>query len=121
MTADEWAAHPNFEASEFGEHADRMHAPMIARLQRARALAGVSFEITSAWRSKEDSLAHWLGKAVDIRAKDSRTRFKIVKSLFDAGFVRVFVYYATGHVHADTNTEDEGFDQDVFRAYKGRA
>ena len=121
MNADEWAAHDNFEASEFGPHADRMEASFVARLQRARSLAGVGFVITSAWRSKEDSRAHWLGKAVDIRARDSATRFKIVKSLFDVGFRRVFVYYNTGHIHADTNTEEEGFEQDVFRAYKGRA
>ena len=121
MTADEWAAHDNFEASEFGEHADRMEAAFIAQLQMARSIAGVEFVITSAWRSKDDSKAHWLGKAVDIRAKDSHTRFRILTGLLAAGFVRVFAYYNTGHIHADSNTEEEGFDQEVFRVYEGRA
>ena len=121
MKADEWAAHDNFSASEFGEHADRMEPAFIAQLQMARSIAGVSFVITSGWRSKDDSRAHWLGKAVDIRAKDSRTRFKILTGLLAAGFVRVFAYYNTGHIHADSNTEEEGFDQEVFRVYEGRA
>ena len=121
MRPEEWATFESFDASEFGEHSDRMEASMIARLQRARSYAGVPFKITSAWRSKDDSKSHWLGKAVDIRAKDSTTRFRIMHALFRAGFVRIFAYYKTGHIHADTNTEEEGFDQNVFRVYEGRA
>ena len=121
MKADEWAAHENFSESEFGPHPGRMEAAFVAKLQMARSIAGVSFEITSAWRSKDDSKSHWLGKAVDIRAKDSRARFKIVEGLMAAGFVRVPVYLKTGHVHADTNTLEAGIDQDVFWVGEGRA
>ena len=121
MKPNEWAAHDNFSASEFGENADRMEPAMIAQLQMARSIAGVPFVITSGWRSKDDSLAHWLGKAVDIRAKDSGTRWRIVDALLAAGFVRIGVYYKTGHVHADSNTLEEGFDQNVLWVGEGRA
>ena len=121
MKPNEWAAHDNFSAGEFGPHPERMEPSFIARLQRARANAGVVFEITSAWRSQDESKSHWLGKAVDIRAKDSGTRWRIVDGLLEAGFVRIGVYFKTGHVHADTNTADEGFDQHVLWVGEGRA
>ena len=116
-----WESRIHFDASEFGEHADRMESGFVAQLDLARGLAGVPFVITSAWRSKDDSKSHWLGKAVDIRAKDGVTRNRIVRGLIEAGFVRIGVYSKTGHVHADTNTLEEGFPQDVFWVSVGRA
>ena len=115
-----WDTREHFSAAEFGEHADRMDAAFISKLELARATAGVPFEITSGWRSKEDSKSHWLGKAVDIRAKTSAHRYAIVRGLILAGFRRIGVYYKTGHVHADTNTDAEGFPQDVFWIGEGR-
>lgn len=115
-----WDNFTHFSAGEFGEHADRMDAEFIALLDMARAMAGVPFVITSAWRDSTESKAHFLGKAVDLRAKDSGHRFKIVHACIMAGFCRVGVYYKTGHVHVDRNTEDEGFPQDVFWVGEGR-
>lgn len=115
-----WHSREFFDADEFGEHADRMDVAFISQLELARAAAGVPFEITSAWRSKEDSKSHWLGKAVDIRAKTSAHRMAIVRGLILAGFNRVGVYYKTGHVHADSNTLEDGFPQNVFWIGEGR-
>lgn len=119
-TVSHWDSREYFRPSEFGDHPERMDIGLVSMLELARATAGVPFEITSAWRSKEESKAHFLGKAVDIRAKTSSTRMAIVRSLILAGFRRVGVYYKTGHVHADVNTEADGFPQDVFWVGEGR-
>ena len=116
-----WDGREFFRASEFGDHPDRMDPGFISRLELSRAVAGVPFEITSAWRSKEESKAHWLGKAVDIRAKTSAHRWAIVHALVTAGgFTRVGVYFKTGHVHVDANTAEDGFPQNVFWVGEGR-
>ena len=109
-----------FSASEFGADADRMDSAFIAKLDMARAAAGVPFKITSGWRPADKSKAHALGKAVDIRARDSVTRFAIVHALVSAGFRRIGLYYKTGHVHVDANTAAEGYPQDVLWVSKGR-
>ena len=115
-----WDSREFFSASEFGADADRMDSAFIAKLDMARAAAGVPFNITSSWRPADKSKAHQLGKAVDIRAKDSGTRWAIVHALMAAGFRRIGLYYKTGHVHVDANTAAEGFPQDKLWVKKGR-
>lgn len=71
-----------------------MDDKFMERLQTARTLADVPFVINSAYRSVEYELSkkrtgksmHTLGRAVDIRCVDSGTRFRIISSLFAAGF-----------------------------------
>jgi hypothetical protein len=77
---------------------------LVERLVEARKLAMVPFVITeglAAGGSHVANTAHARGLAVDLRAHDSATRFKIVKGLLDAGFARVGVYNA--HLHADVD------------------
>lgn len=86
-----------------------LNTSLCLRLDYARLLAGVPFTITSGFRTPEENAAaggspnsaHLRGLAVDLRAKDSTTRFKIIKGLLLAGFDRIVVYASTGHVHAD--------------------
>lgn len=75
---------------------------LVERLVEARHRAMTPFTITEGLAkggSHVANTAHARGLAVDIRAHDSVTRFKIVKALLDAGFVRVGVY--DKHIHAD--------------------
>jgi hypothetical protein len=79
----------------------------MARLDQARGLAGVPFEINSAWRcythneavgGKETS-SHLFGLAVDIACTRSDRRFKIIQALITAGFNRIGV--SKTFIHAD--------------------
>ena len=107
-----------FQKSEFN-HPEKMDQEMIAMLDVARAIAGVSFHVTSDWREKGDGKSHHLGKAVDIRVSSSFERGMILHGARKAGFTRVGIYYSEivdghhkkGHVHLDTNTEADGFPQ----------
>ena len=121
MTAEQWGGLDHFTSNEF-TYPDKMDFGMIFRLDQARAAAGVPFFITSDWRPEGDGKSHHQGKAVDIRCGDARTLARINFGLVDAGFRRIGWYYKEitggnhhilGHVHADLNTADEGFDQDV--------
>jgi len=85
---------------------------LVERLVEARKLAMTPFVITEGLAkggSHVANTAHARGLAVDIRAHDSVTRFKIVKALLDAGFARVGVY--DKHIHADV---DAGLPQGVL-------
>ena len=116
-----------FEKSEF-DHPEKMDQELVAMLDVARGIARVPFTITSDWRPEGDGKSHHLGKAVDIRCKTSSDRWAIVNGLVRAGFRRIGVYYAEivdghhreGHVHADRNTAEDGFPQDVMWIGKSR-
>jgi len=74
-----------------------------SRLNLARHYAGVPFVLTSAYRCKlhpQWSENHE-GWAVDIKASDSRMRFKVLSGLLKAGFTRVGVSFDGGFIHAD--------------------
>ena len=82
---------------------------LVSLLDYARQIAGVPFTITSGLRTVDQNSAaggvsdsaHLTGEAVDLRALDSTTRFKIVSALLKVGFQRIVVYAADGHIHAD--------------------
>lgn len=85
---------------------------LVLRLMEARKLAMVPFVITegrATGGSHVANTAHARGLAVDIRAHDSVTRFKMVRALLDAGFTRIGVY--DKHVHADV---DDSLPQGVI-------
>ncbi len=72
---------------------------LMASLDRARHKAGIPFIVTSGYRTDEDNFsaggvsdsAHTKGLAVDLRCKDSKTCFMLVKSLMDEGFKRFVI------------------------------
>jgi len=77
-------------------------------LDEAREIAGIPFIINSAYRSPEHPLSiknpsssHIKGLAVDIKATDSKTRFKIVKALIQVGFTRIGISDTFIHVDLD--------------------
>lgn len=80
---------------------------LIDRTLIARGDAGVPFIINSGcrcedWNTEEggsDTSSHLKGEAEDIRCTTSRNRFKIVKSLLDAGFTRIGI--GKTFIHAD--------------------
>lgn len=80
---------------------------LVQRLDTARENAGIPFIITSGLRSPAESEkaggfatdAHVKGWAVDLRCKDSRSRFLIIKGLLLAGFRRIGD--EIDHIHAD--------------------
>lgn len=83
----------------------KMSLKLLAKLDRARARAGIPFNITSSYRPKDIYSTHSKGLAVDIMAKNSRQRFHILKALIDEGFNRIGIY--SKHIHVDISQEKD--------------
>jgi uncharacterized protein YcbK (DUF882 family) len=91
-----------------------MDANFLHNLDKARSIAGLPFKINSAYRSPEHPLSiknpsssHIKGLAVDISAKDSRTRFIIVDALIKAGFNRIGIADTFIHVDMDLDKSNK--------------
>lgn len=88
-----------------------LDAGLVSTLDSARAIAGIPFIITSGKRSEEENKkdggvgdsSHLKGLAVDLRAQDSISRFKIASALMVCGFKRLGIYNL--HIHADLDPE----------------
>ena len=85
-----------------------MNIDFLAKLDEAREYANIPFIINSAYRSpkhpesiKNPSSSHIKGLAVDINAKDSRTRFLILDALLTVGFTRIGISDTFIHVDLD--------------------
>lgn len=79
---------------------------LVKLLDWARDRAGVPFILTSGKREPGigvENSAHEDGLAVDIRARDSRTRYKILQALLWVGFHRIGIY--DRHIHADIDPD----------------
>lgn len=92
----------------FKEIETNMSKEFLFVLDEAREIAGIPFIINSAYRSlehplsiKNPSSSHIKGLAVDIKATDSKTRFKIVKALIQVGFTRIGIADTFIHVDLD--------------------
>ena len=92
----------------FSEIENNMNKDFLFVLDEAREFAGIPFIINSAYRSpdhplsiKNPSSSHIKGLAVDIKATDSITRFKIVKALIEVGFTRIGIADTFIHVDLD--------------------
>ena len=96
----------------------------VAKLDKARHEAGVPFIITSGKRTPADNervlgvegSSHVKGLGVDVRCHDSHTRFKIIKGLILAEFVRFGIY--DKHIHIDF---DQGEDKPQEVAWLGKS
>ena len=99
-----------------------MDEDFMLMLDNARSIAGTSFRITSAYRSKAHNLAcggrvgssHTKGLAVDIAATSSRERGLIMRALYKAGFNRIGLDFKRGFIHVDL---DNSKDLDVLWGY----
>lgn len=87
-----------------------MDLGFLAKLDEAREYAGIPFVINSAYRSpehpesiKNPTSSHIKGLAVDIRARDSKTRYKVLKALIHVGFNRIGI--ADTFIHVDDDKE----------------
>ena len=109
----------NFKTSEFDSpdeigSGNLMDKRFLEMLDNAREIAGVSFRITSGYRSKSHNKkvggvpqsSHRLGKACDIACTSSRHRFKIVNALIEAGFNRIGI--AKNFIHVDNDNNKVG-------------
>jgi hypothetical protein len=92
----------------FSEIENNMSKEFLFVLDEAREIAGIPFIINSAYRSPEHPLSiknpsssHIKGLAVDIKATDSKTRFKIVQALLKVGFTRIGIADTFIHVDLD--------------------
>lgn len=105
-----------------GKGFQQMEDELLGKLFKARRLADVPFIINSAFRcsvhntnvgGKPDS-AHLRGYAVDIRYSNSMQKFKMIKSLIFAGFVRIGDNTQHSFLHVDC---DPTLPQEVFFKY----
>jgi uncharacterized protein YcbK (DUF882 family) len=94
----------------FKEIEYKMDEDFLAKLDDAREFAGFPFFINSAYRSpehpesiKNPTSSHIKGLAVDIRARDSRTRYLIIDALMHVGFNRIGIADTFIHVDDDRN------------------
>ena len=94
----------------FKEIEYKMDEDFLAKLDDAREFAGFPFFINSAYRSpdhpesiKNPTSSHIKGLAVDIRARDSKTRYIIIDALMHVGFNRIGIADTFIHVDDDRN------------------
>jgi len=87
---------------------ENMNVDFLAKLDEAREYGNIPFIINSAYRGPEHPLSiknptssHIKGLAVDIKAKDSRTRFLILDALIQVGFTRIGIADTFIHVDSD--------------------
>lgn len=95
----------------------------LKRLDAARHISGVAYILNSGCRcikhnanEGSESINHVEGRAADIKAADSRTRFKILEGLFQAGFTRIGINFEKGFIHVD-NMDAVGAPPCVVWAY----
>ena len=96
-----------------------MDADFLAKLDKAREFAKVPFVINSAYRSpehpesiKNPKSSHIKGLAVDIKATNSRHRYKVLNALIHVGFNRIGI--ADTFIHVD---DDKDKSQQVIWTY----
>ena len=86
-----------------------MDGNFLVMLDKAREIADVPFVINSGWRCEKrnkqigatPNSAHTRGKAADIRAMDSRTRFAIIDAAREVGFMRMGLGETFIHLDSD--------------------
>lgn len=84
-----------------------MQPSTMAKLDKARKIAGMPFILNSSIRCDEHNIAeggsetssHPKGYAIDIATKNSRQRFIIFCALIEAGFTRIGI--GRSFIHAD--------------------
>lgn len=102
-----------FKLSEFdcncGCGLNNMDKEFLGRLDKARELAGVPFEVNSGSRCEThnknvggvDTSSHLIGLATDLKAVSSSRKYKIVTALMAVGFNRIGVGKDFIHVDKD--------------------
>ena len=101
-------------SKHFKKIEQNMDEDFLSKLDEAREFAGIPFIINSAYRSPEHPLSiknptssHIKGLAVDIKATDSSTRFKVIEALVSVGFTRLGIADTFIHVDWDFDKSQE--------------
>jgi uncharacterized protein YcbK (DUF882 family) len=112
-----------FKKGEFACHccgAEIIGSAFLLRLNKARKIAGVPFNITSGYRCPSHNAAvgsrptssHIKGLAADIAVNGSRQRALVLSGLVKAGFTRIGI--GKDFIHVDADAEK---DQNVIWIY----
>ena len=108
---------PYFKDSEF-EEAESVDPEFRRMLERIRGGAGIPMVISSSLRPRRGrrKSAHYKNKegyyhGVDIKVRDSRSRYLIINAALKVGCHRIGIY--TRHLHLD-NAMGKGFDPYVI-------
>jgi len=88
---------------------------LVAKLDKAREMAGTPFVITSGFRTPAQNKrvggaknsAHLRGLAADIACEDSESRMKIVRAAIACGFTRIGISDTFIHLDVDKTLPDE--------------
>ena len=109
----------HFESHEFDcpnlpNSGINMDDAFLQMLDDARSIAGIPFNITSGYRTKDrnklvggvSNSSHLVGKAVDIAVGSGGERYIVLNALIQAGFRRLGV--AKTFIHADSDSIDQG-------------
>ena len=107
-----------FDSPDLPGSGEEMDADFISMLDLCRETAEMPFVITSGFRTDQhqaqlkaegypvsENSAHLMGKAADIRCRNSSERFNIVGAAIFVGFTRIGI--ASNFVHLDS-AEDKG-------------
>ncbi len=105
----------DFRAATPGCKMKDMDPVFLHALDVARFHAGVPFIINSAYRTveheesrgRDGSSSHTKGVAVDLKAQNSRSRFRIIEGLIKAGFTRIGIHEGFIHADMDSNKDEQ--------------
>ena len=97
-----------FDSPDLPNSGKNMDSNFLYKLDHARDIAGISFKITSGYRTKEHNTkvggvpnsSHLIGVAADIAVSNGHERYVILSALIEAGFSRIGV--AKTFIHCDT-------------------
>jgi len=98
-----------FDSPDLPNSGVNMDSGFLTKLDTAREYAGISFRITSGYRTKSHNTnvggvpdsSHTKGYAADIACSSGSERYIIIKALLDAGFNRIGV--ASTFIHVDND------------------
>ena len=103
-----------FDSPDLPNSGKNMDSNFLYKLDHARDIAGISFKITSGYRTKEynedllkrgykasKNSSHLIGVAADIAVGSGHERYVILSALIKAGFRRIGV--AKTFIHCDTD------------------
>tara|TARA_R110000787_G_scaffold3786_2_gene14601 strand:+ start:17 stop:397 length:381 start_codon:yes stop_codon:yes gene_type:complete len=108
-----------FDSPDLPSSGVNMDDGFLQMLDDARGIAGIPFNITSGYRTKEynkdllkrgykasKNSSHLIGKAVDISVQSGNERYIILNALIQAGFRRLGV--AKTFIHCDSDSIEQG-------------
>jgi len=103
-----------FDSPDLPNSGINMDNAFLQMLDDARGIAGISFKITSGFRSVShnqkvggvSNSSHLIGKAADIAVGSGKERYIIINALIKAGFRRLGV--AKTFIHCDNDSLEQG-------------